>query len=214
MVFLRSGVVFFGRRPKGKNAKVEANGIAPHVVASAVELTNLAAPANGDLLVPVGLVDEESKRRMVAARQAFATFGEIVTLLMRTPEYRPFPLGDLESLVLPPLFSGQVSVATAQVKNNGGTAPVGAILWARVSEEVANRLAVQVGKPIRLAPEDWKSGDIVWIMASAGDGRVLSEMLKQLSKRQWTGKEVRIVVRPKDGKPTVAKLVAKSSEAA
>jgi hemolysin-activating ACP:hemolysin acyltransferase len=133
---------------------------------------------------------------------------------MRTPEYKDVSLGDLEALVVPPLLSGQVSVATAQSKYNGVTTPVGAILWARVSSEVAKRLASQAGSAIRLTPEEWKSGDIVWVVASAGEGRVLSEMLKQLSKREWTGKDVKIVVRPKDGKPTVATLAVQSSQAA
>jgi len=205
--------VFFGRRSKDKNAKVEANGNAPGAVVPGGESAYSAAPANGNLLVPPELDDEASKRRMAEARNASATFGEIVALLMRAPEYKTFPLGDLESLVVPPLLNGQVSVATAQSKNSSGTTTVGVILWARVSEEVAKRLASQVGKPVRLAPEDWKSGDIVWVAASAGGGRVLSEMLKQLSKQQWAGKEVRIVVRPENGKPTVATLAAQSSVA-
>jgi len=158
--------------------------------------------------------DEEAKRRMAAARHAYATFGEVVTLLMRAPNYKHLPLGDLKSLVVPPLLSGQVSVATAQSKNNGVTAPVGAILWARVSADVDKRLASQAGKAIRLAPEEWKCGDIVWVVASVGDGRVLREMLKQLSRREWSGKEVKIVVCPKDGEPTAATLAVQSPQAA
>jgi cytolysin-activating lysine-acyltransferase len=204
--------MLFGRRAKDKNAKVNKNGIAPGAVMSATK--QAAAPLNGNLFVPPELDDEGAKRHMAAARHASATFGEIVTLLMRTPEYKGLPLGDLESLVVPPLLSGQVSVATAQSKNNGATAPVGAILWARVSAEVAKRLASQAGKAIRLAPEEWKCGDIVWVVASAGEGRVLSEMLKQLSRREWAGKQVKIVVRPKDGEPTVATLAFQSSQAA
>ena len=115
---------------------------------------------------------------------------------------------------MPPLVNGQISVATAQSNGSGVTTPVGAVLWATVSEEVAKRLASEAGKSIPLAPGEWKSGDIVWVVATAGEGRVLSEMLKQLSKREWGGKEVRIVVRPKGGEPTVATLAVQSSEAA
>ena len=75
-------------------------------------------------------------------------------------------------------------------------------------------LPSQAGEPIRLSPEEWNSGDIVWVVASVGEGRVLSEMLKQLSRRDWAGKDVRIVVRPKDGKPAVATLSVQASEAA
>jgi hemolysin-activating ACP:hemolysin acyltransferase len=151
---------------------------------------------------------------MSAARDASATFGEIVMLLMRTAEYGGMPLRDLEALVMPPLVNGQISVATAHSNGSGTTTPVGTVLWASVSAEVAERLASQAGKTIPLAPKDWKSGDIVWVVAAVGEGRVLSEMLKQLSKRDWSGREVKIVVRPKDGKPTVATLAVQSSEAA
>jgi hemolysin-activating ACP:hemolysin acyltransferase len=198
--------MFFGRKGSDEKAKVDARVRAREQETPAALIGNLSA-------VPE-LGDEEANRRMAAARHVSATFGEIVTLLMRTPQYRGISLGDLESLVVPPLLSGQVSIATAQSKNNGGTTPVGAILWARVSAEVAKRLASQAGKAIRLAPEEWQCGDIVWVVASAGESRVLSEMLKQLSRRDWAGKEVRIVVHPKDGKPTAATLVVQSSEAA
>jgi len=158
--------------------------------------------------------DVEAIRSMSAARDASATFGEIVMLLMRTSEYRGMPLRDLEALVMPPLVNGQISVATAQSNGSDVTTPVGAVLWATVSEEVAKRLASEAGKSIPLAAGEWKSGDIVWVVATAGGGRVLSEMLKQLSKREWDGKDVRIVVRPKGGEPTVATLAVQSSEAA
>lgn len=158
--------------------------------------------------------DAEAIRSMSAARDASATFGEIVMLLMRTPEYGGMPLRDLEALVMPPLVNGQISVATAQRSGSGTTTPVGAVLWAAVSAEVAERLASQAGKSIPLAPEDWNSGDIVWVVATVGEGRVLSEMLKHLSKRDWNGKEVKIVVRPKGGDATVATMAVQSSEAA
>jgi hemolysin-activating ACP:hemolysin acyltransferase len=206
--------MFFGRKAKDKDAKDATNGIGASPVTQAAPSAKPAAPAIGNSVAPRELEDEEAKRRVAAARHASATFGEIVTLLMRTPEYKDVSLGDLEALVVPPLLSGQVSVATAQSQNSGVTMPVGAILWARVSPEVAKRLASQAGHTIRLAPEEWKSGEIIWVVASAGEGRVLSEMLKQLSKREWAGKDVRIVVRPKNGVPTVATLAIQSSQAA
>jgi hemolysin-activating ACP:hemolysin acyltransferase len=158
--------------------------------------------------------DGESIRRMSAARDASATFGEIVMLLMRTAEYRAMPLADVEALVMPPLVNGQISVATAQANGNGATTPVGAVLWAMVSADVAKRLASEAGKSIPLSADDWRSGEIVWVVATAGEGRVLSEMLKQLAKREWSGKDVRVVVRPKGGEPTVATLAVHSTEAA
>lgn len=201
----------FGRKSMDKNA---------HAAAGATDAAPMNPAADAEPFAPLAhrLVhperDLEAVRSMSVARDASATFGEIVMLLMRTAEYGGMPLRDIEALVIPPLANGQISVATAQSNGSGVTTPVGAVLWAMVSEEVAKRLASEAGKSIPLAPGEWKSGDIVWVVATAGEGRVLSEMLKQLSKREWGGKVVRVVVRPKGGEPTVATLTVQSSQAA
>ena len=160
------------------------------------------------------LSKDEAERQMAAARHAAATFGEIVTLLMRAPAYGGLPISELEALVVPPLRLGQISVATAQSKTSGVALPVGAVLWARVSPEVADRLAAHAGANVLPAGNEWMSGDIVWVVATVGEGRILSEMLKQLSLRDWAGKEVKIVVRPKDGMPAVATLATTAPGAA
>src|SRR5690349_3951426 len=102
--------MFFGRKTSGEKAKVE-------MVASASEQAKPATALIDNLSAAHPLDDEEAKRRMAAARHVSATFGEIVTLLMRTPQYRGISLGDLESLVVPPLVGGQVSVATARSRD-------------------------------------------------------------------------------------------------
>src|SRR5262245_54605554 len=43
----------------------------------------------------------------------------------------------------------------------GGKRPIGVALWARVSEEVEARLAQGVTK---LRPQDWKSGERLWVV--------------------------------------------------
>jgi hemolysin-activating ACP:hemolysin acyltransferase len=205
--------MFFGKKAKEKDVPVSPSRLSSGIAEVLAEPEKAPVAAN-KLAVSAELTDAEAKQLMEAARHASATFGEIVTLLMRTPEYKSLSLGDLDQLIIPALRVGQVSVATAQSKTSGVTAPVGAIAWACVSDDVAKRLASQAGEPIRISPEEWKSGDIVWVVASAGEGRVLSEMLKQLSRREWAGREVRIVVRPKDGKPAVATLAVQSPQAA
>lgn len=204
-----NNAMLFGRKARGKDAESTHTAVDARAAASAAP-----APAVAPSFFPASSPDEKAKQRMAAARHMSATFGEIVALLMRTPEYQSLSLRELETLVMPPLLGGQVSVATAQSKDTGVTVPVGAILWACVSADVATRLASHAGEPIRLSPAEWKSGEIIWVVASAGAGRVLSQMLKELSNRDWAGKDVRIVVRPKDGKPTVATLAVQSSNAA
>ena len=41
--------------------------------------------------------------------------------------------------------------------------PIGVVLWASVSDEVAERLAQGTTK---LRPQDWKSGDHLWVVES------------------------------------------------
>ena len=115
--------------------------------------------------------------------------------LMRLPEYKSYALADLEWFVLPPIMAGQFSVATAQSKTNGSTAPVGLVLWARVSPEVDRRLSGSPGQRIKLSPKEWTSGDILWIIAAAGDQRIVQGMLKHLQEKDWAKKPVKFVSR-------------------
>jgi cytolysin-activating lysine-acyltransferase len=225
--------MFFGGRPKEKgcgaeNSNSDVTGAHPatakgplgdaegaksaqpptNVMANAATSTSCAAEPESEL------DHEEAKRCAAAAREVSATFGEVVALLMRTPPYRELWLTDLEWLVVPALLKGQISVATTQSSTNGATMTVGAVLWAHVSDEVDKRLICRPQETIRLSAKEWTSGDIVWVVASAGDGRVLGEMLKRLSTKEWAGKDVRIMVRGKDGRPTVANLAARGAEAA
>jgi hypothetical protein len=51
-----------------------------------------------------------------------------------------------------------------------------------VSEEVAAKLERQRqdGAPFRLAPQEWKSGSIPWLLDIVGDPRAVQAMYKQL----------------------------------
>jgi hemolysin-activating ACP:hemolysin acyltransferase len=207
--------MLFGRKSKDDDAACHAGDVALTNALRDLDQSSLSGThAAGETSCAPSISREldaaDAQRQMAAARQAAATFGEIVTLFMRSPAYRNLPLGELDALVTPALRVGQVSVATAQAKTTGVVVPVGAVLWACVSPQIADRLAAHVGENIRLDPQEWKSGEIVWVVASVGDGRVLGEMLKQLSKREWAGREVKIVVRPKDGNPTVATFATAS----
>jgi hemolysin-activating ACP:hemolysin acyltransferase len=188
----------------GKKSKENENG-------AAAASDNKASVPPAKAGAPAGpaqptLHPEEAKRRAAAAKHLAAAFGEIVTLLMRAPGFKGQTLADLEWLLAPALVSGQFTVATAQSKANGAIAPAGAVLWARVSEEVDKRLAAAPLAPLRLAPKEWTSGDIGWVVACVGDGRVLKEMVARLQAKEWAGKVVKAVALGKDGKPAVGTL--------
>jgi hemolysin-activating ACP:hemolysin acyltransferase len=156
------------------------------------------------------LTADELRKRAAAAKATTATFGEIVGLLMRSQEHRQQALADIERLVVPALQVNQASVATAQSKTNGLVAPAAVVLWARVSEDVDRRLSAAPGQPIRLSPQEWKSGDIVWVVLALGDKRVLQGMIQHLQDKEWGHKPAKTFARTSEGKPVVAMLGAQA----
>jgi hemolysin-activating ACP:hemolysin acyltransferase len=153
------------------------------------------------------LTPEEAQRRAaIAIRQSLA-FAQIVSVLMRSPHHKHYTLSDLEWLVLPPLLTGQFSVAEANAKKGGPRVPVAVALWASVSAEVDKRLSENLTSPIRLRPDEWRSGGILWLVDAVGDGRVIASILKKLGETVWKGREVKVRRRAQDGKLAVGNLV-------
>ncbi len=88
-------------------------------------------------------------------------FGEIVWLMSQSPLHKHFALADLEWMVMPPLMLQQYRL----FHDNGR--PVGAALWAFLSEEAEAKLSLS---PVRLRPDEWKSGDRCWLVDLIGPG--------------------------------------------
>ena len=157
---------------------------------------------------------EEAKKRAAVSKHLLLSFGEIVSVLMRSPQFRGMPLQEVEALVVPAVMSGQFLVAEAQSKSKGFVTPVAIALWASVSAEVDQRLGQDLEKPFRLAPNEWRSGDISWLITIAGDGRIISPMLKQLQETTLKGKPLKMRVKGKDGKVTVGTFAPNAAETA
>jgi cytolysin-activating lysine-acyltransferase len=138
-------------------------------------------------------------------------FAQIVSLLMRSAQHKRYPIGALEWLVVPPLLTGQFSIAEAKSKQSGASAPVAVALWARVSPEVDKKLSENLDKPMQLRPREWRSGDILWLVDAVGDARVLPPLLKRLGETTFKGREVKVRSRGADGKVTVTTLKAVAS---
>jgi hemolysin-activating ACP:hemolysin acyltransferase len=153
---------------------------------------------------------KESQRVAVSAIRQSVAFAQIVSVLMRSPRYRHYTLGDLEWLVVPALATGQWRVVGAQSKQNGVSFPVAVALWARVSAEVDKKLSENLQVPIRLRPDEWKSGDILWLVDAVGDPRIVPQLLKQLLETSFKGREAKVRAAGEDGKITVRRLGAGS----
>lgn len=142
-------------------------------------------PASGALNA-----EEAQRRTAIAVRQSLA-FAQIISVLMRSPIYKHYTLADLEWLVLPPLLTGQFSVAEAGTEEGGPKYPVAAALWASVSVDVDRRLTENLAVPIRLRPDEWRSGDILWLVDAVGDGRVVQQFVIQLAETALRGRNVK-----------------------
>jgi cytolysin-activating lysine-acyltransferase len=199
--------MFFGKKP----APPANGGTAAAAAAPATQApTESAAPAAPAASQPQGgggaLSADEVKKRAIAAKQVAASFGEIVMLLMRSPTEKYHSLQDLEWLIAPALVRGQFALADAQSKETGVVMPVGAVLWALVSADVDKRLTEKTGEPIRLHPDEWRSGDIPWIILTAGDPKVVGGLLQQMTKSMFKDKPAKIRVKGQDGKVVVGRL--------
>lgn len=162
-----------------------------------------AAP--GEAKAKRAVSEEEAKKKVIAAKQTAAAFGEIVTVLMRSPTDRKRSIADLEWMVVPAVARGQFMIAEAQSKETGAVGPVGFILWALVSPEVDKRLS-DAAVPPNLSPAEWRSGDIPWVIAGVGDQNVLNGLLQQLTKSVYKDREVKMRVQGADGKIATGRL--------
>ena len=134
------------------------------------------------------------------ARQVDVTLGQIVTILMRSPQHKERPLADLEWLVLPAILSGQSRVAQAQ--QSGIAVPVGVALWASVSTAVDQRLS-DMSTPWRLQADEWRSGDIPWLVELVADPATQQALLKHLGETVFKGRGIKMRVRDAEGKTQI-----------
>ena len=146
----------------------------------------------------------DMQQREAASARLLFRLGEVVSVLMRAPQFRAMPLGDVQALVLPPLRSGQFLVAEARSKSQGFMGPVAIALWAKVSEEVDQRLSQSLDKPIKLAPDEWKSGEIAWLIVLAGNAQAIAPILKKFQETTLNGQPLKMRSKAKDGKTVVS----------
>ena len=117
---------------------------------------------------------------------------------MRSVHYKHYSLRDLEWLVVPAIATGQCAVMQTKVK--GRQVPVAVALWASVSAEVDKRLSENITTPIRLRPDEWTSGDILWLIDGVGDPQGVQLLLKQLQEAAFKTQPVKarpLGLRPK-----------------
>ncbi|MBW4617626.1 MAG: toxin-activating lysine-acyltransferase [Desmonostoc vinosum HA7617-LM4] len=108
-------------------------------------------------------------------------FGEVVWLFTQSPKHKNFFLFDLEWLVMTPIMFKQFRVFYATDR------PIGVALWAYVNEEVEKRL---MAGNARLTPNDWKSGDRLWLVDIIAPYGGQEEMIKDLKEKVFPNREI------------------------
>lgn len=155
---------------------------------------------------------QDLENGLAKSRRTLISLGEIVSVLMGSPQYRSATLASIEALVAPAISTGQFLVTSAHNKARGITAPVSIALWARVSADVDRRLSEQTDVPVQLKAQEWVSGDIPWLLALAGDQRTFGAMLTRLQQSQLKGRPLKARLKGPDGKTLVQTLTPTSGQ--
>jgi hemolysin-activating ACP:hemolysin acyltransferase len=195
-MFFRSKSNKEAAKPEREPAPPERSSALPAQAATGASIEPAASSAP---VADKSLPPEELKKRAEVSQRLATAVGEIVILMVRSPRHGDHKLSDLRWKVLPAVRTGQYALIKAQSKSHGLTAPVAAVLWARVSAEVDQRLSDKLDEPIRLGPREWKSGDIVWLVDAIGDDRGIAALVQRLRASEWKDKPVKARVTDADG---------------
>jgi cytolysin-activating lysine-acyltransferase len=144
--------------------------------------------------------DPELQKQAADVRHRIhAAVGQVVLALTVVPRYRHQSVADLQNLVLEPLMRDRIAIATPsgpEGEDNPGGALAGIAFWATVSDEVDGKIREQIkggAFPIRLRPDEWTSGDHVWLLdVVAPSQKMASSVLANFKQVVKQGGDVRI----------------------
>ena len=162
---------------------------------------------------------QEQQKRIAGAvmtKLISATIGDCAVVMARSSSHKHYSFADLEWIVLPAVAAGQIYIAEAQHEDQGFRVPVAFVTWAKVSTDVDKRLRDGAQTKVRLQPDEWTSGDTLWLIDMVGDPRGIASALGTLQAGPFKDKTVNVKVRDADGSVRVETLAAlvKAAEAA
>jgi hemolysin-activating ACP:hemolysin acyltransferase len=158
----------------GSKSSKSGNGKA----AEAAAVSEAAAPPNAP-----PQVSPEMRAKLAELRSRVQlSVGQAVLAMMNLPRYKSQTLGDLAHLVIEPMLRDRLAIASARAKDAGDGTPgdeatAGIAIWASVSAEVDARIREQIkggAFPTRLAPDDWTSGETLWLLDLIAPNRQLA----------------------------------------
>ena len=119
-----------------------------------------------------------------------ATLGAATSIMLASPIHRHVFLTELEWLVVPAIGLGQIRVFHHE------TVPVAFATWGLLSAEVAARFKQGMG---RLKPEEWQSGDELWLVELCAPYGGVKNLLDDLVTTTFAGKIVNTIRPGPDG---------------
>jgi cytolysin-activating lysine-acyltransferase len=145
-----------------------------------------------------------------AAMNQPTALAHIITLMLQSPNHRHYSVSDLEWMVLPALKFGQVAMAETKPDQSGSSLPMAVVFWASVSPEVDRRISSNLSAPIRLRPDEWRSGDILWIADMVGDMSAGHALVKNVLESVLPGRTLRVRSLDGEGRPILLEVGASS----
>ena len=110
-----------------------------------------------------------------------STLGEIVWLMSQSSAHKTFFISDLEWMIMVPVMLQQFRIFYDQEK------PIGVALWGFVNDEVEARLSAGNA---RLQPQDWKSGEKLWVVEVIAPFGGHEAMLQDLETQVFPGRKL------------------------
>jgi cytolysin-activating lysine-acyltransferase len=163
-----SGDADAGHQRRGKPMSEQSNGNGP--------------PHDGNAQAPARDTVFDQPAPTGAAKKTSEVLGEIVWLMSQSPLHKQFFISDLEWFVMTPMLLQQFRLFYDKAK------PIGVVFWGTVSEEVEARLAAGTS---RMRPQDWKSGDRLWVVEAIAPFGGAEEMVKDLKAKVFPAREMK-----------------------
>jgi cytolysin-activating lysine-acyltransferase len=126
-----------------------------------------------------------------AAKKISEVLGEITWLMSQSSRHKQFFISDLEWLVMTPVLLKQFRLFYDKDK------PIGVVFWATVNEEVEERLKKGTN---RLRPQDWKSGDLLWVVEVIAPFGGAEDMVRDLQTNVFVGRSIKFVASTASGR--------------
>ena len=124
--------------------------------------------------------------------------GPILLLYMQSSHRRFHFISDLEWLLIPPLVAGQCKLYMRKEY------PISYISWAFLDETAEKRMVHNGGK---LRPDDWNSGDRLWLIDIVAPFGGVENMLADIQKNEFPEQTIHLAAPdPKTGGITSRKL--------